>query len=119
MPHVPGRERVLLHTEVSREHLVVSPGMWTLSGLLDFEAAMTGNRAYEFASAGLLVPSGDPRLLGRSFDPGNCPRTRSCTRTTTCPSSSTSSPPRPSPPWTPWPRPGSAPPRVVSPPDQP
>jgi hygromycin-B 7''-O-kinase len=42
---------VLLHTEVIREHLVVTPGPWTLSGLLDFESAMTGDRAYEFAAA--------------------------------------------------------------------
>ena len=76
VPLAPGRERVLLHTEVMREHLVVSPGTWTLSGLLDFEQAMTGDRAYEFAAAGLWIPSGDPRLLGRllaaygrSFDP--------------------------------------------------
>jgi hygromycin-B 7''-O-kinase len=75
-PLMPGRERVLLHTEVIREHLVVTPGPWTLSGLLDFETAMTGDRAYEFAAAGLLISRGDPSLLGRilagygrSFDP--------------------------------------------------
>ena len=75
-PIAPGRERVLLHTEVTREHLVVQPGTWTLSGLLDFERAMTGDRAYEFVAAGLFVSRGDPRLLGRllaaygrSFDP--------------------------------------------------
>jgi hygromycin-B 7''-O-kinase len=67
---------VLLHTEVIREHLMVNPGMWTLSGLLDFETVMTGDRACEFAAAGLFVSRGDPRLLGRilaaygrSFDP--------------------------------------------------
>src|SRR6266487_1813746 len=43
-PLAPGRERVLLHTEVIREHLVVDPGTGTLSGLLDFETAMTGDR---------------------------------------------------------------------------
>ena len=76
VPLTPGRERVLLHTEVIREHLVVDPGTWTLSGLLDFETAMPGDRAYEFAAAGLFVSRGDPRLLGRilaaygrSFDP--------------------------------------------------
>ena len=77
VPLMPGRERVLLHTrEVIREHLVVTPGPWTLSGLLDFETAMTGDRAYEFAAAGLFISRGDPRLLGRilaaygrSFDP--------------------------------------------------
>jgi hygromycin-B 7''-O-kinase len=76
VPLTPGRERVLLHTEVMREHLVVSPGTWTLSGLLDFEQAMTGDRAYEFVTVGLLVSRCDPRLLGRilaaygrNFDP--------------------------------------------------
>jgi len=76
VPLAPGRERVLLHTEVMREHLVVSPGTWTLSGLLDFEQAMTGDRAYEFVTVGLLVSRCDPRLLGRilaaygrGFDP--------------------------------------------------
>lgn len=75
-PLTPGRERALLHTEVIREHLVVSPGTWTLSGLLDFECAMTGDPAYEFVAVGLFVSRGDPRLLGRilaaygrSFDP--------------------------------------------------
>ena len=54
----------------------MDPGPWTLSGLLDFECAITGERAYEFAVAGLFVSRGDPRLLGRilaaygrSFDP--------------------------------------------------
>src|ERR1700733_10253203 len=76
VPPMPGRERVLLHTEVIRGHLVVTPGPWTLSGLLDFETAMTGDRAYEFAAVGLFISRGDPRLLGRilaaygrSFDP--------------------------------------------------
>ena len=75
-PLTPGRERALLHTEVIREHLLVDPGTWTLSGLLDFETAMTGDRAYEFVAVGLFVSRGDPRLLGRilaaygdSFDP--------------------------------------------------
>ena len=61
---------------MTRENLVVSPGTWTLSGLLDFETAMTGDRPYEFAAAGLWIARGDPRLLGRllaayghSFDP--------------------------------------------------
>ena len=55
MPLPPGRERVLLHTEVTREHLMIDPGTWTLSGLLDFERAMTGDLAYEFVAAGLLT----------------------------------------------------------------
>jgi hygromycin-B 7''-O-kinase len=65
VPLAPGQERVLLHTEVIREHLLVNPSTWTLTGLLDFETAMTGDRAYEFAAAGLFVSRGDPRLLGR------------------------------------------------------
>ena len=65
VPLAPGPERVLLHTEVIREHLLVAPGTWTLSGLLDFETAMTGNRAYEFVAVALFVARGDPRLLGR------------------------------------------------------
>jgi hygromycin-B 7''-O-kinase len=76
VPLASGRERVLLHTEVIREHLVVDPGTWTLSGLLDFETSMTGDRGCEFATVGLFVSRGDPRLLGRilagygrSFDP--------------------------------------------------
>jgi len=76
VPLTPGRERVLLHTEVTRGHLLVDPGTWTLSGLLDFETAVAGDRSYELAGAGLAVPRGDPRLLGRmlagygrGFDP--------------------------------------------------
>ena len=76
VPLTPGPERALLHTEVTRGHLVVSPGTWTLSGLLDFETSMTGDRAYDLATVGLFVSRGDPRLLGRilaaygrSFDP--------------------------------------------------
>jgi hygromycin-B 7''-O-kinase len=76
VPLTPGRQRVLLHTEVTRENLTVSPGTWTLSGLLDFETAMTGNRPYEFAAPALWLAHCDPRLLGRllasyghSFEP--------------------------------------------------
>ncbi len=65
MPIAPGQERVLLHTEVTREHLLVNPGTWTLSGFLDFETAMTGDRGYEFTAASLFVARSDPRLLGR------------------------------------------------------
>ena len=76
VPLAPGREPALLHTEVTREHLIVGPDPWTLSGLLDFERAMPGDRAYELSTVGLLVSRGDPRLLGRivagygrGFDP--------------------------------------------------
>src|SRR6201985_1175461 len=82
-PLTPGPERVLLHTEVIREHLMVNPSTWTLSGLLDFETAMTGDGAYEFA--------------------GICAHTRSCTGTATGPNASHSSRPHPNPLWTAWP----------------
>ncbi len=66
---VPGEvttERVLLHTEVMREHLLVREGArgWELSGLFDFEPAMHGAPEYELASVGVFVSCGDPRLLG-------------------------------------------------------
>ena len=57
--------RVLLHTEVMREHLLVREGArgWELSGLFDFEPAMHGAPEYELASVGVFVSCGDPRLL--------------------------------------------------------
>ena len=57
--------RVLLHTEVMREHLLVREveGRWELSGLFDFEPAMCGAAEYELASVGVFVSGGDPRLL--------------------------------------------------------
>lgn len=59
------RDRVLLHTEVMREHLLTEPGRWALTGLFDFEPAMIGDRAYDFVAVGIFVSRGDPRLLGR------------------------------------------------------
>jgi hygromycin-B 7''-O-kinase len=58
-------QRVLLHTEVMREHLLVRERArgWELSGLFDFEPAMCGAAEYELASVGVFVSSGDPRLL--------------------------------------------------------
>ena len=53
MPLTAGRERVLLHTEMTRGHLLVNPGTWTLNGLLDFETAVAGDRGYELGGAGL------------------------------------------------------------------
>lgn len=61
------RPESLLHTEVMREHLLVertSDG-WRLSGLFDFEPAMMGAPEYEFASVGLFLSCGEPRLLRR------------------------------------------------------
>jgi hygromycin-B 7''-O-kinase len=64
---LPPSPPVLLHTEVMREHLLVTggPGAWSLSGLYDFEPAMMGAAEYEFASVGLFVSRGDARFLRR------------------------------------------------------
>jgi hygromycin-B 7''-O-kinase len=59
---------VLLHTEVRRQHLLVTQahgGAWRLSGLVDFDHAMRGAREYELAAAGLHVSQGDSRFLRR------------------------------------------------------
>jgi hypothetical protein len=81
---------------------------------------MTGDRAYEFAAAGLFLPRGDPRLLGRllaaygrSFDPRELLAYTLLHLHANLPECLTEFPARPSPPWIPWPRPGSAPPRPV------
>jgi hypothetical protein len=58
-------DRALLHTEIMREHLVVTPGRWTLNGIFDFEPAMIGDRAHEFGAVGVFTSRGDPRVLGR------------------------------------------------------
>jgi hygromycin-B 7''-O-kinase len=61
--------RVLLHTEVMREHLRVADGR--LSGLFDFEPAMVGPAGYELASVGIFVTAGDRgalRALLRAYD---------------------------------------------------
>ena len=57
--------RVLLHTEVMREHLLADDrsGRWRLSGLLDFEPAMAGAPEYEFASVGIFVACAEPGIL--------------------------------------------------------
>ncbi|MEU5873547.1 aminoglycoside phosphotransferase family protein [Glycomyces sp. NPDC047369] len=59
------RGRALLHTEVMREHLLVDPATWALTGLFDFEPAMVGDPAYEFAAVGVFTSRGDTRLLHR------------------------------------------------------
>jgi hygromycin-B 7''-O-kinase len=63
LPAEPGR--ALLHTEIMREHLVVTPGQWTLSGVFDFEPAMIGERAYDLGAVGIFTSCGDAHLLGR------------------------------------------------------
>ncbi len=66
---LPAQEpAVLLHTEFMRGHMTVDESDdWRLTGLLDFEPAMTGQRAYDFVAVGLFVSRADPRLLSRVF----------------------------------------------------
>jgi hygromycin-B 7''-O-kinase len=59
----PATHRVLLHTEVMREHLMVDGAR--LCGLFDFEPAMLGAAEYEFASVGLFFACGDARVMRR------------------------------------------------------
>lgn len=68
-PRDDGR-RVLLHTEVMREHLLVDElnGRWQLSGLVDFEPAMVGAPEYEFGAVGLFVACAEPGLLDIVLD---------------------------------------------------
>lgn len=60
-------ERVVLHTEVMREHVFVvrADAGWRCSGLIDFEPAMVGPRRYELASVGLFVTEGSAALFDR------------------------------------------------------
>lgn len=60
---LPDEEPVLLHTEVMRQHLLVEPDPWRLTGLIDFESAMCGAREYEFAAVGVFFAEGDAGLL--------------------------------------------------------
>jgi hygromycin-B 7''-O-kinase len=66
---LPMRPPVLLHTEVMSQHLLVSETAdgWRLSGLIDFEPAMRGDREYEFAAVGVFVAEGDARFLARTL----------------------------------------------------
>jgi hygromycin-B 7''-O-kinase len=63
-------QQALLHTEIMREHLLVSQdgaGAWQLSGLIDFEPAMRGAPEYEFAALGVFAAAGDARFLRRAL----------------------------------------------------
>ncbi|WP_433544757.1 phosphotransferase family protein [Streptomyces sp. CA-294286] len=67
---------VLLHTELMRQHLLVDPQTWRLTGLFDFEPAMIGDPAYDLVAVGLFLTRGEPGLMGRfqkaygtAFDP--------------------------------------------------
>ena len=67
---LPSGPPVLLHTEVMRQHLLVSADpseAWRLSGLVDFEPAMRGEREYEFVGVGVFVAEGDGRFLARTL----------------------------------------------------
>ncbi len=59
----------LLHTELMREHLLMSRGPrgWELSGLFDFEPAMVGAPEYDLASLGVFVSCGDGAFLRRTL----------------------------------------------------
>jgi len=63
-PRDDGR-RVLLHTEVMREHLLVerTSGGWRLTGLFDFEPSMVGAPDYELASVGIFVAGAEAGVL--------------------------------------------------------
>lgn len=63
------RRRSMLHTELMREHLLVTPDGdgWSLSGLFDFEPAMVGAPEYDLASFGVFVSCGDGRFLRRAL----------------------------------------------------
>ncbi|MGW0825561.1 aminoglycoside phosphotransferase family protein [Streptomyces sp. NPDC002845] len=68
VPLVPPARRVLLHTEYMQEHFTVDPhDGWRLTGLFDFEPAMIGDPAYDFAGAALFVTRADPRRLRRFY----------------------------------------------------
>ena len=65
---LPSGPPVLLHTEIMRQHLLVSydhEGRWRLSGLMDL--AMRGEREYEFVSVGVFAAEGDARFLARTL----------------------------------------------------
>ncbi len=65
--HAAG-QMVPLHTELMLEHLFVrrEGGPWVLSGLIDFEPSMIGDREYEFCAVGLFITQGNPDLF-RAF----------------------------------------------------
>ena len=67
---LPSGTPVLLHTEIMREHLLAAEGpsgTWRLSGLIDFDPAMRGEREYEFVSVGVFVAEGDAGFLTRTL----------------------------------------------------
>lgn len=65
---LPVHERVLLHTEIMRDHVLVEceGEEWVVSGVFDYEPAMLGAPEYEFGSVGIFLSGGDPALF-RAF----------------------------------------------------
>ncbi|TLW90704.1 aminoglycoside phosphotransferase family protein [Saccharomonospora piscinae] len=61
---LPASPTVLLHTELLREHVFVRRDgeRWSVSGLIDFEPAMTGAREYEFVAASVYLAGGEAGL---------------------------------------------------------
>lgn len=60
MVELPSRPRLLLHTEVMRQHLPTAEGpegAWRLFGLIDFESAVRGEREYAFTVVGCSTPT--------------------------------------------------------------
>ena len=67
---LPSTVPVLLHTEIMREHLLTAEdarGEWRVSGLIDFEPAMRGEREYEFVAVGVFAAEGDAQFLTRTL----------------------------------------------------
>ncbi|MEU6098221.1 aminoglycoside phosphotransferase family protein [Streptomyces sp. NPDC047079] len=69
VPLPTSTEQALLHTEFMREHLTIDMrGGRRLTGLFDFEPAMIGDPAYDFAGVGLFVTRADARQLRRFYE---------------------------------------------------
>ena len=64
------KEKVILHTEIMRDHLKVvkAKGEWKLSGIFDFGDATVGPKEYDFISVGCLATGGVPELLQAFFN---------------------------------------------------
>jgi hygromycin-B 7''-O-kinase len=52
---------------VSEQRSYGLPEAWRLSGLIDFEPAMRGEREYDFVAVGVFVAKGDARFLTRTL----------------------------------------------------
>ena len=69
-------ERALLHTEMMREHVLLTRGDGAqVSGVFDFEPAMIGSREYDFASIGVFLTGGDAALFDAFLTGYGLPRT--------------------------------------------